>query len=99
MKVSALIGLMESGNNKVHLNIGVSLPTGSTSETGTILAPNGTRPTVRLPYAMQLGSGTYDLLPGITYNGGQGLAKWGAQLAGVIRPARTTAIALAISSP
>lgn len=85
VKVSALIGLTEIGNHKFHLNMGVSLPTGSTSETGTILAPNGTRPTVRLPYAMQLGSGTYDLLPGITYNGGQGLTKWGAQLSGVIR--------------
>lgn len=27
---------------------------------------------------MQLGSGTYDLLPGITYNGGQGKTRWRA---------------------
>ncbi len=89
VKVSALIGLMTSGNHKLHLNMGVSLPTRSTSESGTILAPNGARPTVRLPYAMQLGSGTFDLLPGITYNGGQGLTKWGTQLSGVIRTGKT----------
>ena len=85
VKLSALVGLAEWGSNSLHLNLGVSLPTGSTSEEDSILTPMGTRPTVRLPYAMQLGSGTYDLLPGITYNGGAGNTRWGAQLAGVIR--------------
>ena len=85
LKVSALIGLAERGTHKWHLNFGVSLPTGSTSERGTILAPNGARPNIRLPYAMQIGSGTYDLLPGITYNARSGNTAWGAQLSGVIR--------------
>ena len=85
VKLSALIGLMETGPHKLHLSAGLSLPTGSITETGTILTPTGATPTVRLPYAMQLGSGTYDLLPGITYQGGQGSTKWGAQLTGTIR--------------
>ncbi len=38
--------------------------------------------TLRLPYAMQLGTGTYDLLPGITYNGTKDKFGWGAQYAG-----------------
>jgi hypothetical protein len=85
MKISALIGISESARHKLHLNMGVSLPTGSTTKTGRILTPMGGTPTVRLPYAMQLGSGTYDLLPGITYLGNSGNIKWGAQARGVIR--------------
>ncbi|MEL7013513.1 MAG: transporter, partial [Pseudomonadota bacterium] len=45
----------------------------------------GGRPTVRLPYSMQLGSGTYDLLPGITYTGRSGNMGWGAQARGIFR--------------
>ncbi|MFB9148597.1 transporter [Roseovarius ramblicola] len=88
VKLSALIGLAARGNHKWHLNFGVSLPTGSTTERGTVLTPMNTRPEVRLPYAMQIGSGTYDLLPGITYNGRDGNLAWGAQLAGLIRTGR-----------
>lgn len=89
VKVSALVGLMDrktdTALHKLHLNLGVSLPTGSITETGRILAPTGMRPVVRLPYSMQLGSGTYDLLPGITYGGRRGNLGWGAQARGVIR--------------
>jgi len=66
-KVSALVRGWESGHHKMHFNIGLSLPTGSIDETDDILTPMNMQPTVRLPYPMQLGSGTYDLLPGITY--------------------------------
>ncbi|MEL7253338.1 MAG: transporter [Pseudomonadota bacterium] len=85
VKVSALIGLWEGGSNSLHANIGVSLPTGSTSERDNILTPMNTRPNVRLPYSMQIGSGTYDLLPGITYLGRSGNIGYGAQVTGVIR--------------
>ena len=89
IKVSALASLLDTktdnAHHKMHLNLGLSLPTGSITETGQILTPMGTRPTVRLPYSMQLGSGTYDLLPGITYSGHSGRFGWGGQLNGVIR--------------
>jgi len=75
----------DAGGHKVQANLGLSVPTGSIKETGTILAPNGTRPTVRLPYAMQLGSGTWDLLPALGYNGMAGAIGWGAQYSGIIR--------------
>ena len=39
----------------------------------------------QLPYPMQLGSGTWDILPGITYNGRHDNLSWGGQLLGVIR--------------
>lgn len=64
--VTALIRLYKKEHLSVHLNAGLSLPTGSTNETDTVLTPMNTTPELRLPYAMQLGSGTYDLKPGIT---------------------------------
>ncbi|MEM7465979.1 MAG: transporter [Pseudomonadota bacterium] len=84
-KLSSLIRLFDRGNHKAHLNLGFSLPTGSTDESDRILTPTGARPAPRLPYAMQLGSGTVDLLPGITYNGKHGNVGWGAQYMGTIR--------------
>ncbi|MEO0569155.1 MAG: transporter [Pseudomonadota bacterium] len=89
IKVSALIGLMDRKTDKaqhsIHLNAGLSFPTGSITERGRILTPTGARPEVRLPYSMQLGSGTFDLLPGVTYMGRSGSLGWGAQLRGIIR--------------
>ena len=78
-KASALIRLYEDGTHHLHLNAGISLPTGSIKEEDTVLAPNGMTPRLRLPYAMQLGSGTYDLLPGFTYTGTHQKWGWGAQ--------------------
>lgn len=84
-RLSGMIRLYNDGIHHVHLNAGVSLPTGSTEETDDVLTPMGMRPTLRLPYPMQLGSGTYDLLPGITYTGKMDRYGWGAQYMGTIR--------------
>lgn len=84
-KVSGMFKLMDEGIHKVHLNAGISLPTGDTDETDDILTPMGGTPTVTLPYAMQLGSGTYDFLPGITYSATQDKFNWGAQYMGTVR--------------
>ncbi|MDC0662512.1 hypothetical protein [Marinobacter sp. SS21] len=84
-QLSALIGLYDGGAHRWHLNAGISLPTGSIDEEDNVLTPMGMRPTLRLPYAMQLGSGTYDLEPGITYNGGAGKLTWGGQYRATIR--------------
>jgi hypothetical protein len=80
-KLAALIGLTDT----VHINAGVSLPTGSITETDDILTPMGGNPTVRLPYPMQLGSGTFDLEPGITYRDQSASFGWGAQVKGTVR--------------
>lgn len=84
-RVSALVRLMESGQHRWHYRVGLSLPTGSIKKTDRVLAPNGMTPTLRLPYPMQLGSGTYDLLAGLTYTGNADKLSWGAQYDGVIR--------------
>lgn len=68
--VAALVTLANSDTYKLHATIGVSLPTGSTTEEDAILTPMGGTPKVRLPYPMQLGSGTFDPIVGLTYAGG-----------------------------
>ncbi len=41
--------------------------------------------TMRLPYSMQLGSGTWDVQPGLTYSGNSAHWSWGAQYLAVVR--------------
>ena len=80
-KLGALIGLTDT----LHINAGISIPTGSVTETDDILTPMGGTPTVRLPYPMQLGSGSWDFEPGLTYRDNTDRFGWGAQIRGVVR--------------
>lgn len=64
-------------------NGGLSLPTGSVNKRDILANPaNGQQ---KLPYPMQLGSGTVDLLPGLTYLGETKNWAWGAEWMGTIR--------------
>ncbi len=83
VKLSALVGLVQEGSTRAHLNLGVSLPTGSIDQMDVTpaSAPNETQ----LPYPMQIGSGTVDLMPGLTVLGMGRVGSWGAQLSGTIR--------------
>ncbi len=68
-------------SEKVHLNLGLSLPTGSTNERDdTPMVANQ-----KLPYPMQLGSGTYDPILGITYVRHLNDWSWGGQAAATFR--------------
>lgn len=84
-RIGGLIRLYDDETHHFHLNAGLSLPTGSITETDDVITPTGATPTVTLPYPMQLGSGTFDLLPGITYTGESKSVGWGAQYSAVIR--------------
>ncbi len=87
-KVAALVRLFNNDStlqHEAHLNLGLNLPTGSIGESDQILTPMGMTPSPRLPYPMQLGSGTFDLEPGITYNGYSDQFSWGAQYRATIR--------------
>lgn len=68
-----------------HGSIGVSVPTGSVKEVDTILTPMNMRQVSRLPYAMQLGSGTYDLKPSLTYVVNRDNYVYGGQINGTLR--------------
>jgi len=65
---SALIRLVESAHHRVHATVGVELPTGSNTERDQILTPMNMRPNPRLPYPMQLGSGSFSAILGLTHN-------------------------------
>ncbi|HEB88748.1 MAG TPA: transporter [Deltaproteobacteria bacterium] len=83
IRATALVSLWEADGHKVHANLGIRFPTGSITEQDELPTTGGT--TVRLPYPMQLGSGTFDLLPGLTYSGHAEAFYWGAQARGEIR--------------
>ncbi|MEO1504535.1 MAG: transporter [Pseudomonadota bacterium] len=88
--VTALVRLYDDGDHRVHANFGLGLPTGSITEEDEVLTPMNTRPRLRLPYAMQLGTGTFDLLPGLTYAGRSGDFGWGAQATSALRLGRNS---------
>jgi hypothetical protein len=85
--VGAIIGLDDGSyeHRQVNAALVLSVPTGSITETGTVLTPMNMRPELRLPYPMQLGSGTFDLKPSLTARDRTGRWSYGAQLSGVIR--------------
>ncbi len=77
----SLYGDVMRDQHRVLLNTGVSFPTGSIDEKdGTPAGPNQ-----KLPYPMQLGSGTFDLYPGLTYLGEADTWAWGAEMTSTLR--------------
>lgn len=85
LKLGGLWGLWQDG----HLNIGLSLPTGSIDErdNNPRCQMMGTCPS-RLPYPMQIGSGTYDLQLGATQRLRQGAWSGGGQALATLRLGR-----------
>ncbi len=84
IKITNLINVFEIGDHKIHLNAGVSLPSGEIDERDDIPV----MAQAKLPYPMQLGSGTFDLLPGATYLGQTDNFSWGLQGIGTVRLGR-----------
>jgi len=89
MGLYTLFGSVRGSGHRLILNGGVSFPTGSTAVKD---HANGdpSQPEVKLEYPMQLGSGTYDLLPGLTYLGDSGPWSWGAQTLESVRLGRNS---------
>ncbi len=73
-----VLGDIHKGGNRLIFNAGMSFPTGSINATDHAEG-NPNNPQVLLEYPMQLGTGTYDLKPGLTYLGDSGRWTWGAQ--------------------
>ena len=73
------------GAHRFHFNLSLSVPTGSIEPTDR--TPMGS---IRLPYPMHLGSGTFDFYPGITYGGEMGRASWGIQAIGTLRAGKNS---------
>lgn len=84
-----LVGLMGKLNDQWTASLGVSLPTGDIDQRVDMVM-TGTNPTtgmtmtvtnenMKAGYPMQLGSGTYDLVPSVTYSYATGNFGWGFQ--------------------
>jgi len=82
LKLGTLTRLWSKEGHGVHLNLGFSAPTGSIDKTDATPAGG---PNTPLPYPMQLGSGTVDFQPGVTYNGQTEKWSWGGQVSGNVR--------------
>jgi hypothetical protein len=87
MGLITLFGNIHKGGHRLVLNAGMSFPTGSINVKDHAEG-NPNNPLVPLEYFMQLGSGTYDLMPGLTYFGDHGRWSWGAQTIETVRLGR-----------
>ena len=74
--------------HRLVFNAGISWPTGSIDEKD--FGPDRSLGKARLEYPMQLGSGTVDLLPGLTYFGQEETVAWGAEFIPTVRLGRNS---------
>lgn len=75
LNLCALIGLISKESYSFHLNTGLSVPLGSISKRD----KTPMNESAKLPYAMQLGSGTYDATLGGTLCVSKKKSSWGIQ--------------------
>jgi hypothetical protein len=80
LKLAGLFRIFDGETHHLHLNFGWSFPTGQVRVKDT--TPLGRQ---TLPFPMQIGSGTFDMLPGLTYMGHTEHLSWGSQLMGTYR--------------
>lgn len=80
--MAGIIKVYDEPDHHVHLGLGVSAPTGDTEVTIDGLDSSTSE---LQDYGMQLGSGTWDFRPSLTYTGQFEEWSWGAQLSGIKR--------------
>jgi hypothetical protein len=86
MEVAALFDAGHTAHGRWVGKLGLSLPLGSITERdGMPHGALGAMIPVRMEYSMQLGSGTYDLRPAMTYSEQRDGWSWGAQASAVLR--------------
>lgn len=77
--IGGLYKFYDENKSRAHFGLSLSLPTGSTSE----IFKDGMGMTRHQPFPMQLGTGTFDLSPSLTYlNQPSDNWSWGAQVNG-----------------
>lgn len=77
-----VVSVVYQATHSLSLGLGLNIPSGSINENGAMLEG---KPQTRLPYTMQLGSGSYDVIPTLTYNFDAGAWNWGGQGMAVFR--------------
>jgi hypothetical protein len=83
LELVGLVRFIKNRNQSLHVQLGLSIPTGSISVEDDVYGEK-----TPLPYPMQLGSGSVGLLPGFTYLGYYEELSWGCQLTGAIQMGR-----------
>ena len=83
-KLYAVYALVNKNVHHVLISEGFNIPTGSIKVNGK--ANDMMYPHTRMPYMMQLGSGSFDFMPGITYLLKQGKFSASVQVTSVLRP-------------
>jgi hypothetical protein len=79
--LSTMCVLWRGDRQQIHMNLGMDFPVGFLDYQGNV--PSPTLP--NLPYVIRTGSGTYDLMPGLTYRGQTDNWTWGVQSIGTVR--------------
>lgn len=80
-KLSAMYGIFNNHKTSLHLNGGISVPVGDIENRDDTPMVNN----AKLPYAMQLGSGTFDITLGATYKESYTNISWGTQFLSTLR--------------
>jgi Protein of unknown function (DUF3570) len=81
--IYALIKLFDQSNQHLHVSLGFSAPTGDSNLK--LKERSYNQDAGYMHYGMQLGSGTWDFKPSLTYTGNMGDWSWGAQVGGTKR--------------
>jgi hypothetical protein len=88
-RLFALVKLFASPRHHLHAGLGISAPTGAVDIKVEGQEANENSPDFGKPlfihYGMQLGSGTWDFVPSLTYTGALDRWSWGSQLNGIVR--------------
>lgn len=77
MKLNTMYKFFDNSKSKAQFNLGISIPSGSIKEKNSH--------NTRAGYPMQFGSGSYEILPGISYSFLLDSYSYGAQINGVFR--------------
>lgn len=86
VKLSGLFVLKRWQRQQLHLNLGMSIPVGIINTLNNFPVFG----VARLTYPVRTSSGSYDLMPGLTYRGQTEFWTWGMQAIGTIRTGRNT---------
>jgi hypothetical protein len=81
----ALVKLFDRSNHHLHATVGFSAPTGDVDIKTKDHGRANNREGAFIHYGMQLGSGTWDFKPSLTYTGKADDWSWGAQVGGTKR--------------
>lgn len=86
LKLGGMYGLFNNHKTSLHLNGNINIPIGDIENRDDTPMMND----AKLPYAMQLGSGTFDITFGATYKINCTTTSWGTQFLSTIRTGKST---------